>query len=115
MKNAERNTIHKEPPLGAITLSDVFIPSENIVARNIAGETIIVPITSGVGDLEDDLYCLNATGQKIWDLFNGSTSLVQIIDLLEADYDTTRQEIEEDVRGLIAELAKRNIITKLQQ
>ncbi|KJR97805.1 MAG: hypothetical protein VR65_22535 [Desulfobulbaceae bacterium BRH_c16a] len=101
--------------MGAITLSDVFIPSENIVARNIAGETIIVPITSGVGDLEDDLYCLNATGQKIWDLFNGSTSLVQIIDLLEADYDTTRQEIEEDVRGLIAELAKRNIITKLQQ
>lgn len=34
------------------TLSKIYKPSEDIVAREIQGELIIIPITSGVGDLE---------------------------------------------------------------
>lgn len=42
-----------------ISLDAIFAPSENVVAREIQGEFIIIPITSGVGDLVDEIFTLN--------------------------------------------------------
>jgi hypothetical protein len=33
-----------------------YQPSDEIVAREIEGELIIVPLTAGIGNLEDELY-----------------------------------------------------------
>ena len=41
-------------------------PSEDVVAREIEGDVIIVPLVSGIGDEDDELYTLNPTGQAIW-------------------------------------------------
>ena len=37
-------------------------PSEDVVAREIEGEFIIVPLAAGIGDMEDELYSLNESG-----------------------------------------------------
>ena len=42
----------------------VYAPSEDIVAREIEGEIIIVPLVAGIGDMEDELYTLNETGSS---------------------------------------------------
>jgi len=42
-----------------ININKVYTLSENIVARDIQGELIIVPITSGIGDFEDEIFTLN--------------------------------------------------------
>ena len=44
-----------------VNLHASYSPSEYIVARKIEGELIIVPLVSGIGDMEDELYTLNVT------------------------------------------------------
>ena len=45
-----------------VTLEKVFYPSEDVVAREIEGEVIIVPLVAGIGDMDDELFTLNETG-----------------------------------------------------
>ncbi|MBN2399004.1 MAG: PqqD family protein [Candidatus Aminicenantes bacterium] len=93
-----------------IMLDNVFSPSVDVVARKIEGETIIIPIVAGIGDLEDDLYTLNETGQAIWEKLDGEKSIQVIIEELGAEYQAPLAEIQEDVLGIIGELARRKII-----
>jgi len=88
----------------------VYAPSENVVARDIQGEFIIIPITSGVGDLEDEIFTLNETGRAIWDRMDGKKSLKDISKDLSADFKEDVKEIEKDVLGFTQELFKRKMI-----
>ena len=88
----------------------VCAPSEDVVAREIEGEMIIVPLTSGIGDAEDELYTLNDTGKAIWSNLDGARTLAQIAVDLAREYDAPFADIERDVIGLISELARRNMV-----
>ena len=93
-----------------ITLESICKPSEDIVSREIEGELIIVPITSGIGDMEDELYTLNETGRPIWDRLDGKTSLGDIAKALTEEYDAPPGDIGLDVQGIAAELVRRRIV-----
>jgi hypothetical protein len=93
-----------------LALDSICAPSEDIVAREIEGELIIIPLAAGIGDMEDELYTLNETGKAIWGRLNGSRSLHQIAAELANEYDAPVEEIERDVLGLLEELARRKII-----
>jgi hypothetical protein len=86
-----------------------YVPSEAVVAREIEGEIVIVPLTGGVGDLEDELYSLNETGRDVWRLLDGRT-LDAVVETLAGEYDAPREEIDGDVRGLLEELLRRDIV-----
>jgi len=90
----------------------IYIPSEDIVARLIQGELIIVPLTSGIGDMEDELYSLNETGREIWDRLDGRTSLRQIAETLAKEYEADPAEITQDVLSLMEELVSRKIVVE---
>ena len=91
-------------------LNKVFGPSEDVAVRKIEGETIIIPLVAGIGDLEDDLYTLNETGQAIWEKLDGEKSIQTIVDELSAEYEAPAEKILEDVIGIIKELIRRRII-----
>jgi len=91
-------------------LEKIYIPSEDIVAREIEGELIIVPLVAGIGDMEDELFTLNETGKAIWRRLDGKTSLKQVIDGLRMDYDVDPALLENDVLGLVSELLKRRML-----
>lgn len=97
------------------SIEKIFAISENIVAREIEGELIIVPLTSGIGNIEDDLYSLNDTGRAIWDLIDGRRSLREIAAELSKQYNASPDDIEKDVQGLTAELRKRGIIISISK
>ena len=54
---------------------DVCRPSGDDVAGEIEGDLSIVPLVAGSGDMEDELFTLNATGKAIWDQLDGRRSL----------------------------------------
>src|SRR5512136_2707415 len=93
-----------------IRLDAIYAPSEDVVAREIEGELIIVPIASGIGDMEDELYTLNETGQAIWGQLDGTRSLQQVVKNLEEEYEAPGGDIEKDVVGLVTELVKRRML-----
>lgn len=90
-----------------------FGPSEDIVSREIEGELIIVPLVSGIGDAEDDLFTLNASGKAVWKKLDGKRTLDGIIEELAQEYDAPGERITEDVKGLVSELLKRRMIVRV--
>lgn len=93
-----------------INKSSICSLSENIVAREIEGEMIIVPLVAGICDADDELYTLNATGQVIWKMIDGVRPLGEIADILSREYDTPLVDIYSDVIGFVTELTNRGIL-----
>ena len=94
----------------SLHLDNIYVPSEDVVSRDIEGELIIVPLAAGIGDTEDALFTLNEAGRAIWDRLDGTRTLRQIARELSGHYDAPAAQIEADVAGLAEELAKRKMI-----
>ena len=95
-----------------IDLGMIFARSKDVVARDIQGEFILIPVASGIGELDEDIYSLNEAGRTIWDKLDGEKKLSVIAKELLSDFDAPPEDIEEDVIGLIEELFKRNMVLK---
>lgn len=95
-----------------IDLDAVYVPSEDVVAREIEGEIIIVPLVRGIGDAEDDLFTLNETGRAVWKLLNGKKTLSQVGEELAKEYQSPLTQIQHDITGLAEELLSRGIIVQ---
>lgn len=94
-------------------LNGIYSPSEDVVAREIEGEFIIVPLAAGIGDMEDELYSLNASGVAIWKHLDGKSSLKEISANLAGEYAAPLVEIEQDVIGLVSELLNRKMLVEV--
>lgn len=94
-------------------MNGIYAPSEDIVARDIEGELIIVPLVAGIGDMEDELFTLNESGKAIWDLLDGKRDLDAVITTLAENYEASAGEISKDVIGLVEELVKRRMLVDL--
>jgi hypothetical protein len=98
-----------------VTLDTTYAPSEDVVFRDIEGELIIVPLTSGVGGAEEEMdaiYTLNETGRAIWERLDGQRSLRAVVADLAAEYEAPSEDIEADVLGLVAELVSREMLVE---
>lgn len=98
-----------------IQLDVVYAPSDDVVAREIEGEIIIIPLVAGIGDMEDELYTLNESGKAIWKRLDGRATVAGIVADLAEEYDAPPAEIEVDVRGLVEELVKRRILVEVSR
>jgi len=96
---------------GPVSLEKIYAPSDDIVAREIEGEIIIVPLTAGIGNIDDELFTLNETGRAVWKLLDGKKSLKQVTEELSEAYEGA--EIDQDVLGFVSELAKRRILVEV--
>lgn len=93
-----------------VTLNMVCVPSEDVVAREIEGELIIVPLVAGVGATDDELYTLNETGKAIWSRLDGQKTLGAVAEDLAAEFSAPPGEVGKDVLGLVNELIRRKMI-----
>ena len=98
---------------GTVELEIVYAPSPDVVAREIEGELILVPLTAGIGDAEDGLFSLNETGRVIWEKLGETKSLNTIIEALTVEYEASAAEIECDVLGLVEELLNRGLVVEI--
>jgi len=89
-------------------------PSEDVVAREIEGDVIIVPLVSGIGDEDDELYTLNPTGQAIWQKLDGQRTLKDVVALLASEFNAPLPELENDVLGFASEMVRRGILVAKQ-
>lgn len=90
----------------------IYRPSDDVVAREIEGELILVPISSGIGDMEDELYTLNDIGKAVWKKLDGKKNLKSIAKELKDEYESEEGRIEEDVIGFVGELLNRGMLVE---
>ena len=95
-----------------IRMEMIFSHSSDVVSREIDGALIIVPLTSGVGDMEDDLFSMNETGTEIWNMLDGKKTVQEVVKALAQQYRAEPAEIEQDVVGIVTELLKRRMLVE---
>jgi len=93
-----------------ITLNSICSPSEDVVAREIEGDMIIVPLVSGIGDADDELYTLNESGKAIWQKLDGQKTLSVVAKELIDVFSSDESEIEKDVLGFASEMVNRGML-----
>jgi hypothetical protein len=86
-----------------------FFKKDDFVTREIAGETIIVPIRKQAGDLES-IYTLNEVGTAIWGMIDGKTKVSQIIEAIHQDYTASPEDAAKDVAEFLQSLKEAGLI-----
>lgn len=87
-----------------------YVRSESVVSRVIAGETLIVPVRKGVGDLAS-IYSLNEVGSAIWQAVSEPRSHAEIVARVETEFAADRAQIERDVESFLAEMTSAGLVT----
>ena len=80
-----------------------FVRSRSVVARVVAGETLIVPIRAKVCDLAS-IYSFNGTGSLIWKLLENPKTFGQLAFAVAEEYEVDLQQAERDVTEFVNEL-----------
>jgi uncharacterized lipoprotein YmbA len=84
------------------------VDGKPLVTRRIAGETILVPVTSDVVDL-DAVYTLNEVGSFVWELFDGRRPVQAIADAVSAEFDVTPEQAARDIDELVTALEAKGL------
>jgi len=87
---------------------------QSFVTRQIAGETLIVPVTGHVMDLES-IYVLNAVGSRIWELLRSPTTAGRIADIVASEFAVSPQHAAEDVVEFLDSLGTRGLIQQVTE
>ncbi len=90
-------------PTNTPLLEKQYFRNEQFISRRIAGEFLLIPVAN---QLKGDnwLFVLNEVGARIWELIDGGRSVQQIKQLLLEEFDTTPEQLEEDLLRLLGQL-----------
>jgi hypothetical protein len=81
----------------------MLIRSESVVARVVAGETLIVPVRAKVGDLAS-IYSFNGTGTLIWKLLESPKTVTELAEAVAQEYEVDPSQAERDVTSFVGEM-----------
>ena len=80
-----------------------YSKKNDFVTRCITDETIIVPIRSGVGDL-NSIYTLNEMGTRIWELIDGQIDVQKMAEQISSEYEVSLEEAKRDIAEFLGSL-----------
>src|SRR5882724_546933 len=86
-----------------------FERSQNQVSRNVAGETLIVPVRGGVGDL-DSIYMLRQVAQAVWQMLGEDKTVAEMVAGVQAEFDVDHDRAAKDMKRFLAELLDEGLI-----
>ena len=86
-----------------------YVHAPDVLAREIAGEVILVPIRESVGDLEQ-IYTLNETAAWIWGLLDGTRTLAEVHEAMVAEFEVEDEQAGTDLLALVEELSELGVI-----
>lgn len=98
-----------------ISLDAVYMPAEDMLARQAQGEFIIIPLRKGIADLEDEFFKLNQTAKAMYDKLDGKKTLKEVARELSLEYDAALELIERGISELAEELLKRGMLVSVKR
>ena len=82
---------------------------KELIKRQVAGDTILVPVGQAVYD-SNGLFALNELGGFIWDLLPEADGEEYILEAILEEYEVSREEAQKDLREFLDKLKQLNII-----
>lgn len=93
--------------------TDRFLRNENIVTREILGQTLLVPISAELADM-DNIFTLNDTGAHVWHRLDGALTLAGIREAVVDAFDVSAEQAWRDIHALVEDLAGAGLICKVE-
>jgi hypothetical protein len=87
----------------ARAVNAVYRRSGDAVTREVAGQTLVVPIRGELADLRR-IFSLNPVGAFVWSRLDGGRDVVGLCSDVAAEFDVSSSEAEESVREFLAQL-----------
>ncbi len=95
--------------LASMLKEEVLVRSQAVVARVVAGETLIVPVRGKVGDLAS-IYSFNGTGTLIWKLLESPRSVAQLATAVAQAYEVEPAQAERNVTNFVSEMKSAGLV-----
>jgi coenzyme PQQ synthesis protein D (PqqD) len=86
-----------------------FIRNCEVVSRQIEGELVIVPIRSGVGDL-NSLYTLNPVGAALWEFLSQGHTLPEMVERICDEFEVNTAQATQDIELFLDSLLEEKLI-----
>jgi hypothetical protein len=90
-------------------LHKIFKKGDELVSRQIAGETILVPIRGELVDMQQ-IFALNPVAEYIWQELDGQKDLSEICEGVLANFEVDREQAETDLQEFVGELLAAGLI-----
>jgi hypothetical protein len=94
-------------------MNAIFKKKEEIVTREIAGETILVPVKGKLADMQK-IFSLNPVADSVWQQLNGDKSVKDIRDRILETFDVEKKQAGRDIMELIDNLLKEDLIIQIK-
>jgi hypothetical protein len=91
----------------AIGADTLIRRSEELVASDLEGETVMMSVRSGM------YYGLDSIGSRLWQLIEQPRSVSELCDILLQEYAVERAQCERDVIALLNEMHGEGIVDVL--
>lgn len=91
-----------------------YLRSSKVVSREIADETLVVPIRGGAGDL-NSIFSFNPIGSDLWNLLEKEVSVQEMTTWVTDHYDVSEEQALGDIREFMGELVGAGLVTTVTQ
>jgi hypothetical protein len=93
-------------------LNTIYRKKPDVVTRQIAGETLLVPIRSQLADMQR-IFALNSSAEFIWNNLDGKQNLAEILEGMGRHFDVQKEQAGADLRDFIGQLKEAGVIEEL--
>jgi hypothetical protein len=87
----------------------VFAPAADVVVRDLDGEAVVLDIATGT------YFGLNDIGTRIWQLVVQQKTLVEVVEVLEHEFDAPVDRLEADLRAFVDRLVVKGLLRPVQK
>jgi hypothetical protein len=89
-----------------------LVRNSSTVSREIAGETLVVPICVGIGDMEA-VYSFNGMGGQLWRLLEESHAEDDLVAWVTRNYHVGRDIAATDIQNFLADLKEVGLVKQV--
>ena len=90
--------------MNKLPLSLQVKPSEDVVWRNLQGESVLLDLKSGV------YFGLDAVGTRIWTLLHDHRDLQAVLQELLCEYEVNEETCARDLMSLVGAMAEKGLV-----
>jgi len=89
--------------------STVYQKDDGVISRQVAGESLLVPVRGNLADLQR-IFTLNGVGEFIWNALDGSHELGKVKADVTREFEVTDDQAGKDIIEFISLMEKEGLI-----
>ena len=85
---------------------------DEVVARHIAGEELLIPIRGRLADMQR-IFALDPVAAHVWKKMDGSADLESILQSVLVAFDVSEERARKDVKAFVGQLEAEGLVMDL--